>query len=162
MNRKQFILLLTAGFILTGLLAACGSKQVVPATSTAVLTPTVVPIHPGTIAFDWQSARVSDDIYIIQTDGTGLTRLTETNTSANSASWSPDGSRIAYDMCPKSIESPDRQYDIWVMNADGSEKKQLTHGPLGGLYPDWSPDGTQIAYSTWFYPAKNTDQLKSM
>lgn len=111
-----------------------------------------MPVHPGTSAFAIVAPGYLDDLYLIQTDGTGLTRLTETNTSAESPEWSPDGAKIAYMVCPQGPDDPHRQYDVWVMNADGSKQKQLTHGPLGGSYPAWSPDGTQIAYSTWFYP----------
>jgi TolB protein len=106
-----------------------------------------VPAHPGTIAFVSVAPGEVDDIYIIQTDGTGLTRLTETNTGAESPDWSPDGAKIAYMVYDRQFP-----YDVWVMNADGSDQKRLTHGPLGGSYPAWSPDGSQIAYSTWFYP----------
>jgi len=152
MSRQCLQLLLITSLISTGLLAACSTTQVASTTSTAVSTSTIVPAHPGTIAFSTDGSEYVNDVYTIQTDGTGLTRLTETNTSAEATAWSPDGSKIAYMVCPQGPESDNRQYDIWIMNADGSEQKQLTQGPLGGTYPAWSPDGTQIAYSTWYYP----------
>jgi len=141
------------------ILTSCSPGKQIPATpvpSAPAATPSlpaeVVPVHPGTIAFASVTHIATDDIYLIQTDGTGLTRLTETNTSAESPEWSPDGTKIAYMVCPQGPHASHRQYDVWVMNADGSGQTQLTDGPLGATYPSWSPDGTQIAYSTWFAP----------
>jgi Tol biopolymer transport system component len=139
MNRKYFLFSLIFSLIITSLVAACGNTPTAKPTST-------------TIAFAIFEPKITDDIYLIQTDGTGLTRLTETNTSAEAPAWSPDGSKIAYHMSPQRPGSDNFQYDIWVMNVNGSEKKQLTQGPLGGSYPAWSPDGSQLAFSTWFYP----------
>ena len=121
--------------------------------STTPARPTeVAPVHPGTLAFVSVSLGVTDDIYVIQTDGTGLKQLTETHASAEDPSWSPDGSKIAYDTYPEGPDEANQQYNVWVMNADGSEKKQLTHGPLGGTFPSWSPHGTRFAYTNWSYP----------
>ena len=50
--------------------------------------------------------------------------------------WSPDGSRIAFDM----------DNDIYSVQVDGSEPVRLTDGPGSDTQPAWSPDGTQIAY----------------
>ena len=124
---------------------SCASRQGTPAPSPST---EVAPVHSGTIAFALVGPNNLDDIYLIHTDGTGLTRLTETNTSAEAPAWSPDGTKIAYHMCPCLPEDASRPYNVWVMNADGSEKQQLTHGPLGGCLPAWSPDGTKIAFST--------------
>lgn len=59
------------------------------------------------------------------------------------ASYSPDGSRIAF--------QSDRSgyWEIWTCNRDGSEPEQLTHfgGPLAGT-PRWSPDGKKIAFDS--------------
>lgn len=59
---------------------------------------------------------------------------------ANSPSWSPDASRIAF---------TSGTGDIYTIGADGSGLKRLTlsERTCGHLYPDWSPDGTRIAFS---------------
>jgi len=57
------------------------------------------------------------------------------------ASFSPDGSRIAF----QSDRSGD--WEIWTCDRDGSNAVQLTHfggGPAGT--PRWSPDARQIAF----------------
>jgi TolB protein len=78
------------------------------------------------------------DVWSINADGTGLTRLTQSSWPEFDATWSSDGTRIAYRSEPKGDQ------EIWLMNADGSEPHQLARG----LSPAWSPDGTKIAYAS--------------
>ena len=58
---------------------------------------------------------------------------------ANSARWSSDGKRLAYN---RTVEG---KSGIWVSNADGSNPVRLTNGVWDYL-PNWSPDGKWIAY----------------
>jgi Tol biopolymer transport system component len=83
------------------------------------------------------------DIYVIGSDGSGLTRLTNGIGTGNNAypAFSPDGSKIVFDS--------DRTgtWQVWLMNADGSGQAQLTSSPQPkDQVPDWSPDGSKIAY----------------
>ena len=63
-------------------------------------------------------------------------------------SWSPDGSKIAFESAPlvepHTIVNPP---DIYVMNADGMNPINLTRSPLDeDDAPSWSPDGSKIAF----------------
>jgi TolB protein len=60
--------------------------------------------------------------------------------SQNPASWSPDGTRLAFGAFGEN------DLQVYVVNADGTGLTQLTHDPRTALNPSWSPDGSQIAY----------------
>lgn len=81
------------------------------------------------------------DLFVMMTDGTGLTNLTNDAVAEISPVWSPDGSRIAY------VASRDGGAEIHVMDADGSNRLRLTDGPDEDNFPSWSPDGSRIAFS---------------
>jgi len=84
------------------------------------------------------------EIYTMNLDGTGLTRLTYNSDIDYSPAWSPDGSKIAFMSWP----DPDGSADVFVMNADGTGVTNLTNNPAGDGGPDWSPDGTKIAFNS--------------
>jgi hypothetical protein len=95
-------------------------------------------------------AKRNQDIYVMNTDGSGVTRITNNpcEVSDSSPSWSPDGTKIAFarheiDSC--SVEEPtDLGTHTYVMNPDGSGQTSLG---VGGGHPDWSPDGRMIAFA---------------
>jgi Tol biopolymer transport system component len=84
------------------------------------------------------------EIYVMNADGSGVTRLT-TNRSADDASpvWSPDGSKIAFHT------NRDDNYEIYLMNADGSGQTNLTkESGSEDAYPSWAPDGSRIVFAS--------------
>ena len=64
-------------------------------------------------------------------DGSGLTRLTDTNDLH--PSWSPDGNSITFE------SYRDGNFDIYVMNADASGLTRLTDNSAHDTQPAWSP-----------------------
>jgi TolB protein len=87
------------------------------------------------------------DIYVIDIDGTGLTKLTEDPNPLVPIDdlrpdWSPVGGRIAFQ------SNRTGNHEIWLMNPDGSELVQLTSDPAIDAAPEWSPDGQRIAFQS--------------
>ena len=85
------------------------------------------------------SASAADtDLYVRRTDGSDLTRLTNTPDDGEwGPVWSPDGTKIAFSI----TDDASFDTDTYVMNADGSGQEYLTDG----YSPAWSPDSTRIA-----------------
>ena len=101
-----------------------------------------LPGASGTIDLPSLSGRIVfdnfQDVWSINADGTGLTRLTRSPDPEFDPTWSPDGRFIAY------RREPNGQPEVWAMNADGSGHHRLTRD---GGFPTWSPDGSMIAYA---------------
>ena len=139
-------------------LAACGgsgtSASTSPSTAPSVTpsesaTPLPTPTVAGTIAFCKVVKGVlggDADIYLVRPDGTRLTRLTHFPGWEDCPSWSPDGTKIAYERYPEHGVAAGGNASVWVMNADGSGEQRLTSRGSCGM-PSWSPDGTSIAYT---------------
>jgi Tol biopolymer transport system component len=107
-----------------------------------MLAPLLAAVALERIAF-WSDRAGDPDVFTMSADGTDVRNLGTRDWGDKRASWSPDGTQIAYD----SWHFAERDFDIWVMNADGSSKRQLTTSPLRDVLPAWSPDGRSIAFS---------------
>ncbi len=84
-----------------------------------------------------------NEIYIMNADGTGQTRLTNNLASGSSSfpSFSHDGTQILYDFNSRG------KTNIYTMNPDGTGQHQLSS--IGNnYYPSFSPDGTKIIFSS--------------
>jgi len=87
------------------------------------------------------------EIYLMNVDGSGQTRLTNNNISDHSPSWSPDGNKIAFSSFHFSYEKGSR---INTINPDGSEITLLVDLPGDDLGPEWSPDGSRLVFFSQF------------
>jgi TolB protein len=82
------------------------------------------------------------DVFVVNPDGTGRTRLTFHAADDTYPAWSPDGTKIAF-----TSARDDPFGDIYVMNADGSGVVRLTNNDFREWEPAWSPDGTAITFT---------------
>ena len=98
----------------------------------------------GRVAFS-REMRGDDDrteeIFVIDANGRNERRLTRNSAYDSSPTWSPDGTRIAF-------QRGGYRYPglIYVMDADGQNARRLARGTS----PTWSPDGRKIAYDRNF------------
>jgi TolB protein len=82
-----------------------------------------------------------NNLYLMNADGSNVTRLTSGSEIDYTPAWSPDGTKIAY------RSHQDGAGEIYVINADGSNPVNLTND----LAEDWAPavpDGSLIAFQT--------------
>jgi len=80
------------------------------------------------------------EIYVVNIDGTGLTRLTNSSGYDAEGSFSADGRQIVF------TSSRDGDPDIYTMDADGSHVRQITDKPGYDGGPFFSPDMKWIIF----------------
>jgi dipeptidyl aminopeptidase/acylaminoacyl peptidase/imidazolonepropionase-like amidohydrolase len=80
-------------------------------------------------------------IFVALADGTGSYPLTQSDSSAESPQWSPDGRWIAF----RSDRSG--KNNVWLVRVHGGEAERLTDMKGGVGTFKWSPDGNRIAFT---------------
>ena len=132
-------MLLVAPIALAVVLASCAAQK----GGTGPTKPTSSS-HNGKIAFARSDNQVGDsDIFVVEPDGSGLSKLATKPALDDFPAWSPNGERLAFEAY-QGLNS--LNIDIYVMNADGSGLKRITREPTLDRMPSWSLDGTKIAF----------------
>jgi TolB protein len=91
------------------------------------------------------------DIYKMNADGSGITRLTDTPGQWDYyPAWAPDGTEIAFESWTHS-EDPyfEGDHDIHVIDPNGGGETSITNATeFSNQYrdPAWSPDGSKLAF----------------
>lgn len=80
-------------------------------------------------------------IYKMNLDGSGATRVTFEGSRNYDPAWSPKGDRIAY-------VSQSGVFDVYTVRTDGSGVTRITQGMGDNEDPSWSPDGHYVAFSS--------------
>ena len=87
-------------------------------------------------------------LYVMNSDGSNVKRLTFRGKFNSSPSWSPDGSKIAF------AGQEENNFDIYIMNSDGTKITKLTSAkkpdgrPAHNEDPSFSPDGRYLVYTS--------------
>ena len=92
------------------------------------------------------------DIYIMNSDGSGVQRLTSSGAGLARTSWSPDGRRMTYG----------RNGDIFAVDDGGAWNIGLPIQTSLAFGPSWSPDGTKIAYEGWENETQDSAEIYVM
>lgn len=79
------------------------------------------------------------EIYVMNTDGTGITNLTNNPARDEQPAWSPDGMSIVF------TSDRDGFPDIYIMSKERNDIR-LTQDANIEINPTWSPDGKKIAF----------------
>lgn len=95
------------------------------------------------IAFTMLDADGNKDVYVIDSDGESLQRLTRYNSLTESPTWSPDGSRLAFASWKTGVPR------IYEVDRFGGNEKMLP--PLRGegdyVTPTYHPNGSTLAFT---------------
>lgn len=118
-------------------------------TPTATLTPSPTPVGGGMGQIAFASDRTGiPQIWIINSDGSGLTQITNLPDGACQPSWSPDGTEIAFISPCAGKQDLYENAALFIMKANGTDISPLP-ATLGGSFdPAWSPDGQSIAFTS--------------
>ena len=101
------------------------------------------PQASGTLKIAFYSYRDGNqEIYVMHSDGTAQTNLTNNSAGDWYPSFSQDGTKIAFQ------SGRDGNYEIYVMNSDGTAQTNLTNNSAEDYYPSFSQDGTKIAWTS--------------
>src|SRR6266581_195209 len=115
--------------------AGCDRAAVVPTSFDLVTTDSA----QGRIAFV-TSRDGNAEIYVMNADGSGVTRVTDNPAIDQNPAWWPDSSRILFE------STRDGNYELYAMNADASGVTRLTTDPSNDKLP--AGCGTRIAFAS--------------
>jgi Tol biopolymer transport system component len=85
-----------------------------------------------------------NQIYLMNSDGTSVTRLTVDPAVGHfNPMWSPDGTKLVF-----YAEKGDQKDQVWTINIDGTNQTLLTHNLGHNTFPSFSPDGKLIVFNS--------------
>src|SRR5438093_588165 len=98
--------------------------------------------------------RMTAEIWIAATDGSGIRRLTNSPGSDTHPRWSPDGSSIAF------LSDRREVTQVFSLPLAGGEARQITRLKTRVHGFEWAPDGKQIALLAALPPDQDAEQKK--
>ncbi len=98
--------------------------------------------------YNMEANKGNTDIYLVDSDGSSLRPLKNSDKNESGPAFSPDGKNIAFI----------RDGKIWTCGYDGSGEELIADISTGASGIVWSPDGSKILFSSSVYPECSTDQ----
>ncbi len=111
------------------------------------ITPTSAQPTPTPLGGSWIIAFSTNrdgnyEIYVMLSDGSKQTRITNNPASDTHPMISPDGTKILF------VSNRDGNSQIYVMSLDGTGQTRLSNNNFNDFNPAWSPDGKHIVFSS--------------
>jgi Tol biopolymer transport system component/predicted Ser/Thr protein kinase len=108
------------------------------------------------------SGNLNTEIWVCDSDGRNLQKLTNLDRHSGTPRWSPDGRQIAFDTRMESHS------EIYVISAEGSSPRRITTGTSDDVVPSWSRDGRWIYFvsnrtgdnQVWKVPAEGGEAVQ--
>jgi TolB protein len=104
----------------------------------------------GKVSYTWYSEDsqgpegICRDICLVDTsDGNKINLTDSPEYDDRDASWSPDGSKIAFSSRRQVVDQ-----QIYVTKVDVKQLIKLTTGESSNYFPSWSPDGKKIVFTS--------------
>jgi TolB protein len=97
-----------------------------------------------TVAFT-SDRTLSNNIWVMNADGSKPQDVSRSAHDDQEASWSPDAKQIAF----ATNRGPKKSVEVYVMNRDGSQQRPLTTLTGNNNEPAWSPDVRWIAFANF-------------
>jgi len=82
------------------------------------------------------------EIFVMDSDGRNVKRLTFNPAADEHPAWSPDGNKIAF------TTDRDGNSEIYTMDVNGDNRRNLSANPAADQWPTWSPDSSMIAFQS--------------
>ena len=125
-------------------LAVILAAVLVPVASAKTVGANSFPGSTGAIAYatNRDGGTDANNVFRMNADGFGQTRLTETPGKNTQPAWSSDGRKLAF------MNYQNGEFEIYRMNADGSDETPLTSDTADDFGPSWGSGATKLVFTS--------------